>query len=338
MSMSQRPRAALAMSRRISRRIMNDEHRTRLATICEVLDPEPLRDFEDERAAKVLRQTEILLTSWGCPRIDARVLDRAPALRAIIHAAGTVKGHVSADCWERGIQVTSAAAANAVPVAEFTLAAILFANKRAFALRERYRELRAFRDWHDEAGELGNYRRVVGVVGASMVGRRVLELLRVHDMSVALYDPFVSEAEATSLNAHKAELGDLLAQSDVVTLHAPSLPETRDLIGARELALLRDGATLINTARGALVDQAALESEVSAGRIYAVIDTTDPEVLPADSPLYTLPNVFLTPHIAGAMGRETWRLTDLALDEAERYANGEPLRYGIALSDLGRIA
>jgi phosphoglycerate dehydrogenase-like enzyme len=101
---------------------------------------------------------------------------------------------------------------------------------------------------------------------------------------------------------------------------------------------MRDGATLINTARGALVDHAALVAELSSGRLDAVIDTTEPEVLPPDSPLYELPNVFLTPHIAGAMGPETRRMAELALDELERFAKGEPFRYGIRAEDLARIA
>jgi phosphoglycerate dehydrogenase-like enzyme len=123
-----------------------------------------------------------------------------------------------------------------------------------------------------------------------------------------------------------------------VTLHAPSLPETRHLLDRRRLALLRDGAVLVNTARGALVDGAALEAELVSGRIDAVIDTTEPEVLPASSPLFDLPNVFLTPHIAGAMGTETRRLAALALDEIERLARGEPLAHEVRLADLPRIA
>jgi len=134
------------------------------------------------------------------------------------------------------------------------------------------------------------------------------------------------------------ELDDLLRRSDVVSLHAPSLPETQHLLDARRLALLRDGTVLVNTARGALVDGAALSKELVAGRIDAVIDTTDPEILPVDSPLYELPNVFLTPHIAGAMGTETQRMATLALDEIERFANGEPLAHEVKLEDFARIA
>jgi phosphoglycerate dehydrogenase-like enzyme len=101
---------------------------------------------------------------------------------------------------------------------------------------------------------------------------------------------------------------------------------------------MRDGATLVNSARGGLVESGALESELASGRLMAVIDTTEPEILPATSPLYELPNVFLTPHIAGAMGRETQRLADLALDELERFARGEPFRHAITRDAFARIA
>ena len=134
------------------------------------------------------------------------------------------------------------------------------------------------------------------------------------------------------------ELDALLAASDVVSLHAPSLPSTRHMLDARRLALLRDGATLINTARGALIDQDALVAELVSGRIDAVIDVTEPEVLPPDSPLYDLPNVVLTPHIAGALGVEVRRLGDSALDELERYARGEPFAHPVTRADLDGIA
>jgi phosphoglycerate dehydrogenase-like enzyme len=312
--------------------------RARLEALGELVDPDPLVRFDDARAGAALARAEVLLTGWGCPPIDAAVLARAPRLRAIVHAAGTVKNHVTEACFARGLAVTSAAAANALPVAEFTLAAILFAGKRVLPLRERYRSVRALRLWPREEPGLGNYRKVVGIVGASMIGRRVLELLRPFDFVRLLFDPFVDAAGAAALGAEKCALDEILARSEIVSLHAPALPATRHMLGARELALLRDGATLVNTARGSLVDMAALEAELVAGRIEAFLDVTEPEVLPPSSPLYELPNVLLTPHVAGAMGAETQRLAELALDELERFARGEAFRYGIAAADLARIA
>jgi phosphoglycerate dehydrogenase-like enzyme len=333
-----RPAVALAMLPVLNAEAWGDAQKARLAAVCDVLDPEPLVRLDDARADALLPRAEVLLTGWGCPPLDAAVLMRAPRLAAVVHAAGTVKNHVTEACFARGLRVTSAAAANALPVAEFTLAALLFAGKRVMRLRDRYRATRSLRLWPREEPGLGNYRKTVGIVGASMIGRRVLELLRPFDFVRLLTDPFVDAASAASLGAEKCALDDLLRRSEIVSLHAPALPETRHMIGARELALLRDGATLVNTARGSLVDMAALEGELVSGRIEAFLDVTEPEVLPTGSPLYELPNVFLTPHIAGSLGPETQRMADLALDELERFARGEPFRYGIAASDLARIA
>jgi phosphoglycerate dehydrogenase-like enzyme len=110
------------------------------------------------------------------------------------------------------------------------------------------------------------------------------------------------------------------------------------MIGARQLKLMQDGATFINTARGALVDEAALVAELQTGRIFAVIDVTDPEIPPADSPLFTLPNVFLTPHVAGAIGTERLRLGLMAVEEIERFVRGEPMLYEVQPELLERLA
>lgn len=336
--MAERPTVVLAMAPALTTDLMTDAHRERLAALADVPDEAPLVRFDDERAAALLPRAEILLTGWGSPRIDLALLERAPKLRAVLHAAGTVKGHVDPAVLARGVRVSSAAAANAVPVAEFTVGAILLANKRAFRLQRLYRELRGFRLWSREVAAIGNHRKTVGIVGASRIGRLVLERLRGFDFSLLVYDPFLAAAEAASLGAENVELDDLLRRSDLVSLHAPSLPETRHMIDARRLALLRDGAVFVNTARGALVDGEALAAELASGRIDAVIDTTEPEILPADSPLYELPNVFLTPHVAGAMGTETQRLATLAIDELERLVRGEPLAHEVRLADWERIA
>ena len=232
----------------------------------------------------------------------------------------------------------TAAEANAVPVVEYTVASILLANKHAFHIREIYRQERRYGLWHHTTPGIGNLNKRVGIIGASRIGRRVIEALRPFDFSICVYDPYLTEEKAAGLGVEKVELDELLRSSDVVTLHAPSLPETRHMIGARELALISDGAALINTARGALIDGAALEKELSSGRIRAVIDTTDPETLPADSPLYDLPNVFLTPHIAGASGTEVYRMSELVIEEIGRYLRGEPLQHEVCQQDIARIA
>ncbi|MET9699402.1 hydroxyacid dehydrogenase [Streptomyces sp. NPDC006529] len=282
-----------------------------------------------------LDATEVLLTGWGCPPLDAAALERMPRLRAVVHAAGSVKHHVTEACWERGLLVSSAAAANAVPVAEYTLAAILFANKRVLESAHLYRTTRGPIDLLSRYPAVGNYRRTVGLVGASLIGRRVLELLRPFDLRVLVHDPYADAAELEAMGAESVALDELLSRSDVVSLHAPALPRTRHLLDGPRLALMRDGATLINTARGALVDTAALTEELVSGRLHAVLDHTEPEVLPSASPLFNLPNVLLTPHVAGSLGGELDRLAATAIEELERYARGAGFRYAV---DPGRLA
>ncbi|MFH7597825.1 hydroxyacid dehydrogenase [Streptomyces racemochromogenes] len=311
-----------------------------LAALVRVADVDPdllLTGFAGHDAILDARlaRAEVLFTGWGCPVLDADALHRMPRLRAVVHAAGSVKGHVTEACWERGLLVSSAAAANALPVAEYTLAAILFANKRVLEAAHAYRAARGPVDPLGRYPAVGNYGRTVGLVGASRVGRRVLELLRPFDLRVLVHDPYADPAEITSLGGEPCGLDELLGRSHVVSLHAPELPGTRRLLDAPRLALMPDGATLVNTARGALVDTAALTRELVAGRLHAVLDHTEPEVLPAGSPLYDLPNVLLTPHVAGSLGRELDRLAVTAVEELERYAQGVGFRYPV---DPGRLA
>jgi phosphoglycerate dehydrogenase-like enzyme len=333
----ERPQALFAMTAENVPQVFPPEV---LARLNESVDIDPglvAEDFAGPRVRKVLARTEILVTGWGCPVLDAAALDAAPGLRAVLHSAGSVKGFVTPEVWRRGIAVSSAAAANAIPVAEYTLAAILLAGKDAFTARDRLRAGHTFPGWEFVPG-IGNHGRRVGVVGASRIGRRLLDLLRPFDLRASLADPYVDEARAAALGVPLLQLDDLLRTSDIVTLHAPETAETRHMIGRRELALMPDGAVLINTARGGLVDHDALIAELRAGRLSAVLDVTDPEPLPADSPLYELPNAFVTPHLAGSQGNEVARLGRTVAQEAARLVAGHELEYAVDPVALEREA
>ena len=329
-----RPVVVLAMFSGLASALLG-ETMPRLRSVADVADLEPLEHFDDPRADALLARADVLLTGWLCPPITDEVLERAPHLGLVAHAAGTVKDHVPPAVWARGVRVTSAAAANAVPVAEYTLAAILFSNKHVFTAREKYHRRREEMLLPLSAG---NRSKTVGIVGASRVGRLVIDLLRPFELDVVVYDPTLTPGAARELGAELVELDELLERSDVVSLHVPAVPSTTNMIAGPELACLRDGATLINTARGAVVDHDALAAELRTRRINAVLDVTLPEPLPADSPLFDMPNVFLTPHIAGATGAEIPRLAELAVDEIERWARGEPLQHEVLADHLDRIA
>ncbi|WP_405975620.1 hydroxyacid dehydrogenase [Streptomyces sp. NBC_00988] len=311
-----------------------------LARLRELVRIDPghvVQDFADPAAVASLAEAEILITGWGCPHIDADVLAAMPRLRRVLHAAGSVRSLLGDAVWERGIAVSSAVYANALPVAEYALAAILLAGKDAFALRERFRAEGAYPPPRDYA-DVGNLGRRLGVIGASRVGRRLLELLRPFDLQVSLYDPYVDEEEAAALGAVPLPLDELLRGSDIVSLHAPDIPETYRMLDRRRLALIRDGGVLINTSRGALVDPDALTDELVSRRLGAVLDVTEPEPLSAGSPLYGLPNVFLTPHIAGSLGNELRRLGSTVVEELERENAGLPPEHEVRRADLARAA
>jgi phosphoglycerate dehydrogenase-like enzyme len=291
-------------------------------------------DIDSEVAADV----QVLLTGWGCPNIGADAVARLPNLRLVAHSAGTVKTMVSDELYLTGAHVTSAADANAIPVTEFTVAAVVMVSKQVFAIRDRHRTARGMSWGAFEFPKFGNHGKTIGLVGASRIGRLVAEGLQRFDAELLISDPFLDEAGAAELGAAKVELDELCRRSDIVSLHAPDLPSTRHMIGAEQLALMSDGAWLINTARGGLVDHEALTTELVNGRIGAFLDTTDPEPLPDSSPLYDLENVVLTPHIAGSLGNEIARMGGAAVTEIERFAAGLPPAHPVHQADLDHIA
>lgn len=336
MSNAARPAALIAMWPDVFSTLFDDARLARLHTLCDVRDDETTGDLDDPALTARLAQVEVLITSWGTPPLTAERLDRMPRLRAIFHCAGTVRSIVTDAVWDRGIVVTTAAEANAIPVAEFTFASIVLAGKRAQVFARDPRGHR--REWRTllETTNLSNLGRRVGVVGFSRIGRRVVALLQQLDaVEVLVADPYADAAVVAAAGARLVTLDELLPNVDVLSLHAPELPETRHMIGAAELAALPDGATVVNTARGSLLDTDALAAECASGRLDAILDVTDPEPLPLHSPLLDLPNVSITPHIAGSLGRETLRLTDAALDDLERFLNGEDPREAVRVADLG---
>lgn len=282
-------------------------------------------DAPEARAA--LRRAEVLITGWGTQPLSEGHLDAAPRLRYILHAGGQAAPLLPRSTAERGIEAANAGWINAIPVAEFTVAMIVLANKDAFRARRLYRRRRDHIDRELEFPAAGNVGKTIGVVGASRIGRMVIERLGGLSLAVQLYDPFISPADAARLGSRLVSLDEVMANSDIVTLHPPLNDATAGMITARHLGLMRDGATLINTSRGAIVDQDALILELRAGRIEAILDVTHPEVLPEDSELHTLPNVFLTPHISGSMGTEIRRMGEHIASELNRIVVGQPLAF-----------
>lgn len=275
----------------------------------------------------VLHDAEVIFSGWGCPTFDQTLLDHAPNLKAVFYGAGSIKNVVTPEFWERGIVITSAAAANAVPVAEYTLGQILLCLKGVWFYARHVREARALRqDVHFPGG----YGSTVGLISMGLIGRRVLELLKPFDLKVLAYDPFLTSVEAAELGVELCALDDIFRRSHVVSLHTPWLPETEGMITGEHFRLMLPNSAFINTARGAVVREAEMIQVLhERPDITAVLDVTYPEPPDTNSPLYTLPNVLLTPHIAGALGAECGRMGELVRDDLRRYLNGETLHHQV---------
>jgi len=279
-----------------------------------------------EALRPALADTEIIISGWGMMKLDREFLDAAPRLAAVLYGAGSVRGFLTDEFWRRGILLTSAWAANAVPVIEYTIAAIVFGLKSAIKASQLTCQRCTFAVPPDLRGV---YRARIGVIGAGMVGAGVLEKLKGYQVETFCYDPFLSPERARELGTTPMALDEIFRTCDCVTLHAANIPSTQGMITGAHFRSMKDGAVFINTARGAIIREPEMIEVLKEGRIFAFIDVTEPEPPAPDSALYTLPNVFLTPHIAGSGGEEVHRQGEYVLEELRRFVNGQPPRHPV---------
>ncbi|MEZ4870600.1 MAG: hydroxyacid dehydrogenase [Caldilineaceae bacterium] len=284
----------------------------------------------------LLQEVEIIFSGWGMPRMDERFLAAAPNLKIVFYGAGSIKHCTTPAFWARQLPITSAYAANAVPVAEFTLAQILLALKKSW---QHALAIKAAKHYPPRLPVAGGYGSTVGVIALGMIGRMVCRHLQHFALKVIAYDPFIRADEAAALGVELVSLAAIFERADVVTLHAPWLPETVGLITGAHLAAMKEGAAFINTARGALVREAEMIQVLQQRPdLLAVLDVTYPEPPAPGSPLYTLPNVILTPHIAGSMDSECQRMGQIVVDELKRFLAGEALHWAISEAQAAVMA
>ncbi len=284
------------------------------------LDPTLWRD--PARLRLLLGEAEALIVR-NQTRVTAELLDAAPRLR-VIGRLGVGLDNIDLEAARaRGITVTSARNANAIAVAEYVLAAMLHIARNLTAADA---SVRAGKWDRAQFGGTELWRRTLGLVGVGEIGRRVAKRAQSFGMTVIGYDPLVgpydfalAEQEITLV-----PLDELLARADVVSLHVPLLPEQRHLINAERLSQMRPHAVLINTARGGIVDEVALLDALTGGRLYrAVLDVSEFEPLPAESPLRSCEAVILTPHVAGLTAEAQERTSRLVISDVLRVLSGE---------------
>jgi phosphoglycerate dehydrogenase-like enzyme len=318
-------------------RILTPAALARLQIWADVTMNQDGRNWTADELAVRLPGVDALITGWGIVQLSAAVLAKADRLRIVAHAAGSVKGFVTDAVFSRGIIVTHAASRIAASVAEFSLLAVLMGLRRA---QDFDRQMKTGIPWPNSADvptfEIAG--RKVGLLGMGYVGRHAAALFRAVGAEVWAYDPYLSRERADELGVHKADLDDLLRTCPVISVHLPVTDETHHLLGVRELALVQDGAVFVNTARSWVVDQEALLHELVSGRIWAAIDVFDSEPLPAEHPLRQIPNVLLSPHIAGLTLDSYQGLMALMIEELERFFEGHPLRFAVRREMLATMA
>lgn len=331
-----KPKVVLLHTEPMRKKLFTDAYLDRIRQVADLTVNTSNTNPTEDDAARMLADADICVTSWGCPRITEKVVNAAPNLKLVIHAAGTVKGIVSDAMYDRGITMTSGAPALAVGVAETTLGLTITSLKNIWELSRVTREGRWRGPEADKIREL--YEITIGVVGASHVGRHYMKLLQNFEVDVLCYDPVRPAEEIAEYGATKVELDELLRRSDVVSIHAPSIPATNHMFNRETFKLMRDDAILINTARGSLVNEADLIAELEKGRFWACIDVTDPEPPAADSPLRKLPNVTLIPHIAGVVKNGHFRIGRYAVEEIEHFVAGKPAINPVPREQLATLA
>ena len=284
------------------------------------------------------RAVRFIFTTWGFPAFTADEIKTVfPALECVFYAAGSVQ-YFAKPFLECGVRVFSAWAANGVPVAEYTAAQIILAGKGFLPLMRGYSsgELATF---EERTGYPGNYGGSVGIIGAGMIGRLVIEKLRANRLNLLVFDPFLPDETASGLGVRKCSLEELFGECQVVSNHLANNEQTRGMLGYELFRRMRPNAAFINTGRGAQVDEAALARAMEeCPDRTALLDVTFPEPPDADSPLLRLPNVFLTPHIAGSMGQEVARMGAYMADECARVLSGAAARYEVTPAMLETMA
>jgi phosphoglycerate dehydrogenase-like enzyme len=331
------PTVALLVSDELQQRLFTfsaQEQLASFATVIQFPDGRP----DEKMLVPLLEQADICITSWDTPPLPTAFFRQSTHLSLIAHAGGTIRHLLPTEIFEHGIHVTQASAALAEGIAEFTVLQTLLCLTQLHTLDQ---QMKTGSSWHKMREEPTGHllsAQIVGIVGASRVGREVIKRLRPFGCHIVVYDPYLTQKDADALGVESLDLDTLFSVADIVSLHAPLLPETYEMIGPAQLAHLRDGAILLNTACAHLVEEDALIQELETGRIQAALDVFHEEPLARTHPLRLLPNVLLSPHIAAMRYETLFNQGQMIVDEVQRFLNNEPLRYEILREKLFTLA
>jgi phosphoglycerate dehydrogenase-like enzyme len=299
-------------------------------------EPPPPDADEDRRLIAEIGDAQALIVCHGSPRITGEVMDACPNLRFIGELEGDrfARRIDTEAAWARGIRTVDTTNGSSYGVSEWALALAMIGLRNAGEWFRRIvidRQAQFYPAWMEDRGfRMGELTgRPVGLIGCGIIGRRLLELLAPFRCPTYIHDPYVPRELADIYDVTFTSLDNVMSRSDVVICLAPITPATRGMLGARELGLMRDETVFVNVSRGAIVQTDALIAELRRGRIVACLDVFDPEPIPVDSPVRDMPNVFLSPHIAGVTAAGGPRFFRIMVDELERFFGGHETRYDL---------
>ena len=316
-----------------------EENINRVASLCDIEKDKVYTEAEVLADPESFKDVEYIFSTWSMPGGgEIKLVDYLPNLKAVFYAAGSVR-YFANEYFEKNVRIFSAYAANAIPVAEYTVGQILLANKGFFQS-----SLLAKAGEHKKAcdashAHVGNYGANVGIIGAGMIGRKVIELLKSYKLNILVFDIFMTEEQASAMGVKKCSLEEIFSTCHIVSNHLANVPATVGILKKEHFEAMLPNATFINTGRGAQVcEDDMLEVLEKRADICALLDVTIEEPPAEGSKFYTLPNVFLTPHIAGSQEWEVRRMAELVIDEFENYLNGRPTSYEITPEKLAKMA
>ncbi|MBR5453103.1 MAG: hydroxyacid dehydrogenase [Clostridia bacterium] len=283
--------------------------------------------------------TDMIFTTWGMHKFSREEIKTCfPQLKCVFYGAGSVQ-YFARPFIECGVKVFSAWAANGVPVAEYTVAQIILAGKSFYTqtLNASNPDRRAAAALRERC--IGNFRENIGIIGCGMIGSMVAERLKSYDLNVLAFDPFLSDERAAALNVTRVSLEELFSRCRTVTNHLANNEKTQGMLKYEHFSSMPELGTFINTGRGAqVVEDDLVRALTERPDLTAVLDVTYPEPPAEGHPFYTLPNCFMTPHIAGSLGGEVVRMAEYMADECERYLAGVPVRYEVSMAMLETMA
>lgn len=299
-----------------------------------------LSGFYDEHSSfDGLSEVEYAFSTWGMPQLTEQEIERwLPNLKAVFYAAGTVQ-YFAKPFIKRNVKIFSAWGANAVPVAEVTVSEIILANKGFF--QRMHRSFNSEWSEHDSGTPYcGNYNANVGIIGAGKIGTLVIEMLKSYRLSILVFDPFLPDEKAERLGVTKVKtIPELFESCQVVSNHLANNEQTVNMIDKSCFDKMADNGVFINTGRGRQVSESDMIAALKAVPTRcAVLDVTYPEPPEKDSELYTMPNVFLTPHIAGSIGSEVQRMGEYMYNEFCAFTENQPVKYLVTEKMLETMA